>query len=226
MKEIYAQWILYFVIYAFIGYIVEVASCSIKNKKMVDRGYLFGPVIPIYGFGSIMIILSTIGVKVAFPLVFLLSMLVCSLLEYATSFILEKIYHVRWWDYSESHKFNLNGRICLQNSLLFGLAGLFIVYFVHGGAVEPLVNLLDSVALTVLAWIALVLLLLDFGVSTYAVLASRKSFNIAQAVGDRTNEIKAFATTYVTHTTQIVGDRMNEIKKACRQAIKQLFVKK
>ncbi|WP_332447602.1 putative ABC transporter permease [Sphaerochaeta sp.] len=117
----------YFFCYALLGYVVEVAYCSIPQKRLVNRGFLHGPYLPIYGFGALLII-QLFSRFTAHPLlVFLLALLVTSLLEYVTSFALELFFHAKLWDYS-THRFNLQGRVCLLNSTLFGLLGLVVLY--------------------------------------------------------------------------------------------------
>ena len=115
-------------IYSFIGYIVEVINVSIISKKLVlNRGFLIGPYCPIYGWGALAI---TILLKryMEDPLVlFVMSTLICSIIEYLTSYFMEKKYHARWWDYSNK-KFNINGRICLETLIPFGILGVAIMY--------------------------------------------------------------------------------------------------
>jgi uncharacterized membrane protein len=115
------------------GWIWETLFCTIKGQKWDNRGFLYGPVLPIYGFGGV--IGSLLFSKVPVPwlqqpkvvTVFVISFLGSILLEYATSWILEKLFHAYWWDYSDK-PCNLNGRVCLQCSLGFGLAGILVVY--------------------------------------------------------------------------------------------------
>lgn len=219
------DWVLYFTIYAVIGYIVEVVGCSVSQKRVVNRGFLFGPVVPIYGFGALIILIansllispliasgfnpvalgstdlnsatSSITIDtlfsgstpVALASVFLISLIACSLLEYFTSFALEKLFHIRWWDYSTKTKLNLNGRICLKNSLLFGLGGIVIIFWVHP-LVSRAVLWLDPAVRLTLAIIALVLFALDTFVSTAAVKRAVKVTDFGKIVGDQTNEIK------------------------------------
>ncbi len=116
-----------FFIYSVLGFISETIFTSIKNKKFVNRGFLFGPYCPVYGFGSLFIIYCLSRYENDPIVVFILGSVITSCLEYFTSFILEKIFHNKWWDYSD-YKYNVNGRICLQNTILFGLGSLVIIY--------------------------------------------------------------------------------------------------
>ena len=118
---------LVFIIYSFIGYICEIICSSFVQRKLVNRGFLCGPYCPIYGVGSLFILFTLLRFKNDPVIVFILGAIITSALEYLTSFILEKIFHNKWWDYS-NYVGNINGRICLQNTLLFGLGSIAIVY--------------------------------------------------------------------------------------------------
>ena len=129
-----------FLIYSFVGYICEVICSSIWQKKLVNRGFFCGPWLPIYGVGSIFVLYTLLRFKNDPVMVFILGALITSALEYFTSFILEKIFHNKWWDY-EDHKCNINGRICLQNTLLFGLGSLIIIYITDPLVIKFLKNM-------------------------------------------------------------------------------------
>ena len=118
---------LLFISYAFLGWCMEVTCKFIQYKKFINRGFLIGPYCPIYGWGALAI---TILFKryMEEPLVlFVMSTLICSIIEYLTSYFMEKKYHARWWDYSNK-KFNINGRICLETLIPFGILGVAIMY--------------------------------------------------------------------------------------------------
>ncbi len=118
-----------FLLFSMIGYVAEMIMCFIVNKKLTNRGFLCGPVIPIYGVGSIALLTLLTPFKESPILVFLLGMIITTTIEYFTSYFLEKIFHNKWWDYSDQ-KFNIEGRICLLNAILFGLGSVVIIYFV------------------------------------------------------------------------------------------------
>jgi uncharacterized membrane protein len=124
------QYFLYFFIYAMIGYIIEVIYCSIPLKRLVNRGFLHGPYLPIYGFGALLVVIPLMFFNAHPILVFCIAVLLPSMLEYKTSFLLEKIFHTKLWDYSKNFA-NINGRVCLLNSTLFGLMGLGATYYLH-----------------------------------------------------------------------------------------------
>lgn len=121
------KYIALFFIYSFVGWLMETVNISIRNKKFTDRGFLIGPYCPIYGCGVLLITLLLRKYNDDIWITFFMSLLICGTLEYLTSYVMEKIFKARWWDYS-TRKFNINGRICLETLIPFGIAGTFIIY--------------------------------------------------------------------------------------------------
>lgn len=124
------QWILFFFIYSFIGWVWESCYVSVRKRRWVNRGFLHGPMLPIYGSGALVILISTIGVRENPWLIFLFGMLAATVLEYITGAVMEKLFHVRYWDYSRQ-KLNLNGYICVSSSLCWGVFSVLLVRAVH-----------------------------------------------------------------------------------------------
>ena len=203
MTEEFLNWTIYFLIYSVLGYVLEVSRCSIIEKKLVNRGFLFGPWIPLYGFGVLLILVSTFPVRENVFLTFLVATFVCAVLEYSTSWVMEKIFKIKWWDYSKIYKYNLNGRICLNHCLAFGAAGPLIVYWFQP-FLESLVLKIPFLPRVLIVVVFLVFFVLDVIASNYAVLKIKKTFDLEKFVGDQTNEIK----------------------RAARKIIKELFKKK
>ncbi len=129
MKEILVYSFMIFIICSFVGYFMEVFWVFLGSKKLVNRGFLCGPVIPIYGFGALLILFCLLRYYNDPVVVFVFGIIITSILEYFISFLLEKIFHNKWWDYSNT-KYNINGRICLRNSFAFGILAIAIIYFV------------------------------------------------------------------------------------------------
>lgn len=127
---LFYTYIFYFFIYSFFGWICESIYCSIGRRKLINRGFLNGPLCPIYGFGALFVILMLSQYSENLFLLFIYAMIGTSVLEYCTSIALESVLNTKLWDYS--HKFcNLNGRICLKNSVLFGFMSLILMKFIH-----------------------------------------------------------------------------------------------
>jgi uncharacterized membrane protein len=122
---------LLFISFSFIGWASEVTYVGIFSAhKFINRGFLHGPICPIYGVGGILILSLPQIILKSWILLFFSSMFLCTIVEYFASWILEKIFHMKWWDYSK-YRFNIHGRVCLLNSLLFGVLSVLIVYFVE-----------------------------------------------------------------------------------------------
>ncbi len=150
---------LVFILYSFVGYLCEIVCSSIKQKKLVNRGFLCGPYCPIYGVGSLFILFLLLRFKEDPVVVFLLGAIITSALEYVTSFVLEKIFHNKWWDYSDE-KFNIHGRIFLFNTLLFGFGSLVIIY-TGNNIITQILSWLSPIAMKIMAYSLLVIFILD-----------------------------------------------------------------
>lgn len=116
-------------VYSFLGWLYESILCSITEKKLVNRGFLNGPICPIYGCGAVIVILCLSSLK-NYIIIFIMGMLLTCTVEYITSWLLEKTFSARWWDYS-SHRFNLNGRICLLGAVVFGTFSTILMTWIH-----------------------------------------------------------------------------------------------
>lgn len=123
-----AAWI--FIIYAFIGWCAEVSYAALDLGKFVNRGFLNGPYCPIYGMGMLIVVIVLTPIKDNLIILFIGSMLFTTILEYISGYILEKIFHNKWWDYSNL-PFNIKGYVCLKFSVLWGLACSFIMCIIH-----------------------------------------------------------------------------------------------
>lgn len=124
-----ATYFLWFFLYSVVGWVYETILCSVEQRKFVNRGFLNGPYCPIYGCGGLLVIL--LFGRMTNPLaLFLSSAVVTCTLEYITSYVMEKLFHARWWDYSD-WAFNLNGRVCLLGAVAFGGMSTLTVLVIH-----------------------------------------------------------------------------------------------
>lgn len=153
------KYFLWFIIYSFGGWVMETLLYLIRDKKAVKRGFLFGPLCPIYGFGGCISTLVIYGKITNIFLVFIVGTLLTSALEYLTHFAMEKLFHAMWWDYS-NRRFNLNGRIYLKGCLIFG-AGVVLIVEVVQPLLEKLTNLLPDKALYITCFVIYSVLLVD-----------------------------------------------------------------
>ncbi len=126
MPQSLYQWVWIFLIYAFLGWCVEEVFHAVRMGKFVNRGFLNGPWCPIYGIGMILVILFLYPLRSNLIVLFLGSTVLLTLLEFITGFVLNHVFHSRWWDYSDK-PFQLGGYICLPFSLMWGVAGTFVI---------------------------------------------------------------------------------------------------
>ena len=180
----------YFFIYAVIGWLCEVVYCSIPQKKFINRGFLNGPYCPIYGVGAV-IVAGILTPWVNNPAaVFVVGVTVTSTLEYFTSWAMEKLFHAKWWDYSDQ-KLNINGRVCLKNSLLFGLMCLALMYLVHPFT-RDLITALPPLTLEIAAAIIFVLMLCDLVSSVLETInLTQKIAHVSSVVTEAAEELRA-----------------------------------
>lgn len=176
---------LLFISYAFLGWCMEVTCKFIQYKKFINRGFLIGPYCPIYGWGALAI---TILLKryMEDPLVlFVMSTLICSIIEYLTSYFMEKKYHARWWDYSNK-KFNINGRICLETLIPFGILGVAIMYGTNP-ILFKLYNQIPQLIINILTAILFIGFILDNIISSNIISSINVEGN--KLIKDNTEEI-------------------------------------
>jgi uncharacterized membrane protein len=174
------DFILIFALYSFIGWVMETIFASALQRKFINRGFLIGPFTPIYGFGAILIILSLgwISISAQNTLILLISNLLISTLlvtalEFITGFVLEKIFHAKWWDYSENF-LNLKGYICLKYSLLWGILAFLLIQIVHP-VIEQFIYLIPESTKRYVAVFFVIYFILDTIVSVISALDLRET---------------------------------------------------
>ena len=191
--NMFYTYFLLFIIYSIIGWILELLFSIVELKRIVNRGFLIGPYCPIYGAGCLLLVILLSSYADDPIVLFALSVLICSVLEYVTSWLMEKIFKLRWWDYSNM-RFNINGRICLETMVPFGIVGVIVVKYVN----PFLLNLLGKLSfnsLSIIAIITMSLFIIDVFISFNVV------FNLK------------------TITRSITKDSTEEIKKAVHKFI-------
>lgn len=176
-----------FCIYSFLGWCVEVAYAAVNSGKFVNRGFLNGPVCPIYGFGIVTVILTLEPLKNNLFILYIGSVIVTSLIELVTGFVLEKIFHDKWWDYSDDH-FNIKGYICLKFSLLWGIACILVVDVVQPLIVD-LVNLIPVNMGKILVTIFIVLFFVDFLVTLSNISKFKKKIRVLDELAGKIRKL-------------------------------------
>lgn len=186
MKQIMIYFLL-FIIYATLGWLIEVIGKLIEKKRFINRGFLIGPYCPIYGFGALAITFLLKKYTDDIVALFVMAILVCGILEYLTSYFMEKIFHARWWDYS-TKKFNINGRVCLNTIIPFGLLGCFIMY-VSNPFLLKILNALPDLALYILSIALFIIFIIDNVISFNVISTVRTTTKNLYKELDNTEEI-------------------------------------
>ena len=188
MRNVFTYFMLFF-IYAILGWIIETTLVSIEKRKFVNRGFLIGPYCPIYGFGGLAITILLKNYTKDPIVLFLMAVIICGTLEYFTSYIMEKIFKARWWDYS-AKKYNINGRICLETVVPFGILGCLVMYVLNPITFKYL-NMLSNSMLNIISAICFTIFITD-NIVSYNVISSFtktvKNINVGK-INDNTEEI-------------------------------------
>lgn len=164
---------------------MEVTQGYVRHKKFVNRGFLIGPYCPIYGYGTISMTLLLKGYANDPIVLFVMAIVICSILEYTTSFVMEKIFKIRWWDYS-NRKFNINGRICLETMIPFGILGCLMIYFVNP-FMFAIIDMIPSNLINIIAVILFIIYLVDNAISI-TIISNLKDITL-DVKGDSTEKV-------------------------------------
>ena len=173
MEHNIAIYFLYFIILAIMGWIMEVILQLVQKHKFSNRGFLIGPYCPIYGCGGVLITLTLSNLANHPVALFSTAILICGTLEYITSYLMEKIFNARWWDYS-NNKFNINGRVCLETIIPFGILGLALIYVINPFIFNNLSKVSTNV-INIIAIIVAILFILDSIISLTVISNVRKA---------------------------------------------------
>lgn len=164
---------------------MEVTQGYVRHKKFVNRGFLIGPYCPIYGYGAISMTLLLKGYANDPIVLFVMAIVICSILEYITSFVMEKLFKIRWWDYS-NRKFNINGRICLETMIPFGILGCLMIYFVNP-FMFAIIDMIPSNLINIIAVILFIIYLVDNAISI-TIISNLKDITL-DVKGDSTEKV-------------------------------------
>lgn len=224
---------LYFLIYSFLGWCVEILYAAKIKGEFVNRGFLNGPFCPVYGFGAISLIIIAKPLNNNIVLLILLSLFLPSFVEYITGFILEKLFNTKWWDYS-GDKFNLQGRICMKFSIMWFIVSILILVFIQPHIMKPLVDFIPLNYLTIITIVSLIYLLIDLYITIQSLIKLRALFieiynislelknkiNILKQIGDSikpinvtaaSRSIKSKFTDVLENTTKNLSNKLEDI---------------
>lgn len=172
-----------FFVYAFLGWCVEVIFSTIQSSKFINRGFLGGPYCPIYGFGAMSVLFFLTPLKNNLLVFFLCSVLLATVIEFITGFILERNFNKKWWDYT-SEKFNIKGYVCLKASIVWGAASMLVVYILQPVVISG-INLIPDNIKIVLAIFFTVAFMVDVVITFISLSKVKQKVRIMQETGDR-----------------------------------------
>lgn len=217
--------LLYFVLYSFLGWVLESVVRTISERKLINTGFLHGPFCPIYGIGAIILILLLNYFKGKIILTFLVSIVILTLWEYLVGVFLEKTFHTKYWDYS-NHKFNIQGRICLTNSICWGVLGVVFIQYIHP-FFERAVNTVD---INILKWIVYtisVVLVIDAIISIVKVKNIQSTLDkieeINNEIKEKLKEIKKYGKDIEKAKKVEINTIVEDLKKKRNRIIIRLY---
>ena len=182
------EWLLFFFIYCFLGWCWESCYVSAKKRQWVNRGFMKGPFLPIYGFGALSVLIATLPVRPFPVLVYVFGMIGATALELVTGICMEKLFHVRYWDYS-NQKFNFKGHICLTSSIAWGAFSLAMIYGFHK-PIEKLVLSIPFVWLDILTTVLTVIVAADFAISFKTAMELRAILDSMERIKDEMKRLQ------------------------------------
>lgn len=195
---------LYFFIYSIIGWSAEMIYCRIYDGKWSDRGFLYGPYCPIYGCGGLIVIIFLepfANNKIA---VFLLALVLTSVLEYVTSYLMEKIFDAKWWDYSDK-PLNINGRVYILNSILFGLFGLILTYIIHP-YIKVIINYIPDSFVQYIVLLTMIILSVDFTLTLNSLLDFKEKLKELESIKETMKERS-------NSKNKVISTKIDELKQ-------------
>lgn len=213
---------LVFTVYSFLGWLCESIFCSIPEGKFINRGFLNGPFCPVYGVGGIIVISVLTPFQHNLIALYIAGVLITSLVEYVTGFVLEKLFHTKYWDYS-THKFNLQGRVCLENSLLFGVMCIVGMLFIHP-ILMRLLGMIPEPALLFVSGVFMLYFTGDTIITVHTILQLNGKLNELQQILDEIRQRAAAAKTETIESLQAVFNSL--LDDDTRAYLKMLYEKK
>lgn len=209
------QWLFFFYFYCFFGWCFESAYVSVKSRKPVNRGFMRGPFLPLYGTGGIMMLLVSMPFQDNIVLVYIAGCIGATVLEYVTGVVMEALFKVRYWDYSKN-KFNFQGHICLGSSLAWGFLTIFMTEFLHK-PVERFVLSIPEGTLTVITLILTAVIWSDFALSFKAAMDLRDVLVKMEKAKEEMQRIQKRLDVLIALTNEDIANRRDEITESVQQ---------
>ena len=223
------QWMFFFYFYCFGGWCVESAYVSVKTRKLTNRGFLRGPFIPLYGSGATMMLVISMPFQDNVFLVYLAGCVGATILEYVTGVVMEALFKVRYWDYSD-HRFNFQGRICLMNTLAWGLLTILTTELIHV-PVERLMFMIPKKVLTVVTSAVTAVFIADFSLSFKAAVDLRDLLAKMEKTKEELVGIYGRLNAIISRAEESLGERkdaiavsVEDLKRSIEGALERLKI--
>lgn len=219
------QWLLFFYVYCFFGWIFESTFVSVKNRKLTNRGFMHGPFLPLYGSGAILALFVTIPVRDNYVLMYIFGAVAATILEYVTGVVMEMLFKVRYWDYS-NQKFNFQGHICLTSTIAWGFLVIFLVKVVHQ-PIERLVMSLHGYLYEVLLFGITIYFVSDLTLSFREAIELRDMLVYVEKARAEMDKLKKRVDVVIAVADDEIGEKINFYKKRLSgydvKVVKRLF---
>ena len=213
-----------FLIYAFLGWCTEVAYAALNTGKFVNRGFLNGPVCPVYGCGVRLVVLVLTPLKENLLILFVGSVILTTAIEFVTGFLLEKLFHNHWWDYS-NQPFNLCGYICLKFSILWGLACTFVMDIVHP-LIYKLIRIVPHMAGLIILIVLMSAFCCDLGVTVATVLKLNKRLKMLEEAAGKLHAISDGIGENIYENVTTALEKSEEFKENHKEVLDKISEKK
>jgi uncharacterized membrane protein len=209
-----------FIIYAFIGWCTEVSYAAVNRGVFINRGFLNGPYCPIYGCGVVIVVGVLTPLKDNLVILFIGSFLLTSILEFITGFLLEKIFHNKWWDYSEL-PFNIKGYVCLKFSIYWGLACTFVIDILHP-IIYKFITMIPHIAGIMLISIIMLVFFVDLGITVATIMKLNKRLQAMDEIAERIHKISDEIGEKVFEKTTAVKDKSEELGETKEELLQKI----
>ncbi len=203
------EMIMYFFIYSFLGWVLEVAFHALKCGKFINRGMLAGPVCPIYGFGAVIIICILEPIKNNLFLLFIGSAILCTFLEYIAGLALDKLFHKRWWDYSDV-PYNIGGYVCLQFSVYWGIGGIMLIRDIQE-LIGSFVNIFSTELILIANVIFIIAMFIDAFVTVNSINKMNRKLELLEDLQKEIHNISDYIGENVTEKTLEIAQKSQPV---------------
>mgnify|MGYP002772186464 FL=1 len=220
MPQNFYELVWIFIIYAFIGWCTEVSYAALDRGIFVNRGFLNGPYCPIYGCGVVIVVAVLTPLKENLLILFIGSFLLTSILEYITGYLLEKVFHNQWWDYSDK-PFNIHGYVCLKFSIYWGLACTFIMDVLHP-IIYKGITLMPHIPGVILLCIIMTVFFVDCGITVATILKFNKRLKVMDEMAERIHKLSDEIGENIYENVTDIVEKSEEFQKTHAELLDKL----